>query len=166
LLDRHKEWLWIKTVEDLLNLVSHTYPQVPAIMGLSVFPPIGSKQIPQCGPLGDAGASGGGGGGGGAVVLIALLGECRGLFAGLGATGGRLLEMISISGDPVRSITSVFRLLAAGRCGIGIGLDREPLAKLFPARSSSSSSWLSIITISSSSWLASLEEFISSGVLV
>lgn len=124
-------------------------------MGLSVFPPIASKQIPHLGPLGDGGAAGGGGrwsiaGAVAAVVLITLFcGEYRGLFLGLG-TGGRLLEIISISGDPVRSITSLSSLFLSGREEAGMGLDPEPLAKAFAPRSSSKSSWLPKITISSS----------------
>ncbi|KAH7617368.1 hypothetical protein NADE_007146 [Nannochloris sp. 'desiccata'] len=120
-------------------------------MGLSVFPPIASKQIPHLGPLGDGGDAGGAGGGGrrrptacavvvATLVLIALFcGEYRGLFVGLG-TDGRLLEMISISGDPVRSINSLSGLFLAGREGVGMGLDREPLAKALVPRSSSKSS--------------------------
>lgn len=84
---------------------------------------------------GDAGVADGAARPGATVVaidLICLFGEeYRGLLAGLGIDG-RLLEMISSSGgDPVRSITSGSLLLAAaaGREGVGIGLDREPLAK-------------------------------------
>jgi hypothetical protein len=126
-------------------------------MGLSESPPIASKQIPHLGPLGD-----GGEGGGGrrptacaAAVVAALVfiasfcGEYRRLFVGLG-TGGRLLEMISISGDPVRSITSLSWLIfLAAREGFRMGLDREPLAKALAPRSTSKSSWLPRITISS-----------------
>lgn len=131
-------------------------------MVLSVLPPITSRQIPHLGPFGDGGhsrAEGSAAAAAAALVLRALFllpGEAtRGLFGGLG-TGGRLLETISISGDPVRSITPslswLFSVAAAAR-GTGMGLD--PLAKFASPMSSSYSSWLSRMTISSS-----YEEFI------